>query len=468
MSRWWTAALAALTLSANGALAAPVKTTAGLVEGTVEEGLSVYRGVPFAAPPVGDKRWRAPDLAPSWQGVRKADHFAAPCIGNGPGSSEDCLYLNVWSPAKPGEHLPVMVWIYGGGFVNGSTASPAYSGEVLARKGVVYVSIAYRVGVLGFLAHPGLSAESPRHLSGNYGLLDQIEGLKWVQANIEAFGGDPRKVTIFGESAGGMAVSMLAASPLAKGLFRGAMSESGGSFAAPRNPGLPGENMITLKEAEQDGLTVAAKAGAKTVAELRALPADKVSAAGGGGPPGLVPQGLGMWPVVDGYVVPDDQYRLYEQGRFNETPVLIGINSDEGVSFSPPSQLKPFVEQAKARYGPYADKLLAAYPATDDASAKQAARDLARDAACNSRSTMYQNINSRRGGSLGYGASQWRTGREIWRRPRDGWTSRRRNSARWRARRSVDHTFDPCLVSGFAGPRPPCTAISFRRSSPSI
>jgi para-nitrobenzyl esterase len=386
-----------VVLSATGALAAPVQTVNGLVEGTVEDGLSVYRGLPFAAPPVGDKRWRAPTAAAPWQGVRKAAQFAAPCIGNGPGSSEDCLYLNVWSPAKPGQHLPVMVWIYGGGFVNGSTASPAYSGEVLAKKGVVYVSIAYRVGVLGFLAHPGLTAENPRHVSGNYGLLDQIEALKWVQNNIAAFGGDPAKVTVFGESAGGMAVSMLAASPLAKGLFRGAMSESGGSFGAPRNPPLPGENMVTLKDAEQAGLTLAARTGAKTVAELRALTPDEAAKAGGGGPPGLVPQGLGMWPVVDGYVVPGDQYRLYAAGRFNETPVLIGINSDEGVSFSPPAQLKPFVEQTRARYGPFADKLLAAYPAGDDAGAKQAARDLARDAGFGWHNWVWARLQAKRG-----------------------------------------------------------------------
>jgi para-nitrobenzyl esterase len=397
LGRWWIAGLAALALSAGSALAAPVKTTTGLVDGAVEDGLAVYRGLPFAAPPLGDNRWRPPVPAASWQGVRKADRFAAPCVGNGPESSEDCLYLNVWSPAKPGEHLPVMVWIYGGGFVNGSTANPAYSGEVLAKKGVVYVSIAYRVGVLGFLAHPGLSAENPRHLSGNYGLLDQIAALKWVQSNIAAFGGDPNKVTIFGESAGGMAVSMLAASPLAKGLFRGAMSESGGSFAAPRNPPLPGENMVTLREAEQAGVELAAKTGAKTVAELRALAPDKLAAAGGGGPPGLVPQGLGMWPVIDGYVVPGDQHRLYEAGRFNETPILIGINSDEGVSFSPPSQLKPFVAQVRARYGPHADSLLAAYPASDDASAKQAARDLARDAGFGWHNWVWARLQAKRG-----------------------------------------------------------------------
>jgi para-nitrobenzyl esterase len=397
MGRPWIAGLMLLALGAGAARATPVMTTAGLVEGTVEDGLSVWRGLPFAAPPVGDKRWRPPAPAAEWPGVRKADQFAPPCIGNGPTSSEDCLYLNVWSPAKPGEHLPVMVWIYGGGFVGGSTADPSYSGEALARKGVVYVSISYRVGVMGFLAHPELSAENPRHVSGNYGLMDQIEGLKWVRRNIAAFGGDPKKVTIFGESAGGISVSMLAASPLARGLFRGAMSESGGSFSAPRNPPLPGENMVTLKDAERSGLTIAERTGARTAAELRALAPEKVAAAGGGGPPGVVPQGLGMWPIVDGYVIPDDQHRLYSAGRFNETPILIGINSDEGASFGAPTQLKPFVDQTRARYGPYADKLLAAYPASDDAGAKQAARDLARDAGFGWHNWTWARLQAKRG-----------------------------------------------------------------------
>ncbi|MEO6340685.1 MAG: carboxylesterase family protein [Caulobacteraceae bacterium] len=404
MGKWSMAlvALAGLTL-ANLALspaaeAATVKTQLGPVEGTSEDGLAVYRGIPFAAPPVGNLRWRAPAPAAKWSGTRDASKFAAHCIGNGPSSREDCLYLNVWSPAKsPGEKLPVMVWIYGGGFGAGSTASPAYSGEVLAKKGVVYVSISYRLGAIGFLAHPGLSAEDPHHVSGNYGLLDQIAALKWIQANIAAFGGDPKKVTIFGESAGGMAVSMLAASPPAKGLFRGAMSESGGSFGAPRNPPVPGENMISLKAAERDGQTLATRAGVKTVAELRALAPDKIAAAAGGGPPGASAQGVGVWPIIDGYVIPDDQYKLYQAGRFNETPILIGINSDEGVSFGAPTQLKPYVDQTRARYGPFADKLLAAYPATDDASAKQPSRDLTRDAAFGWHNWVWAKLQARRG-----------------------------------------------------------------------
>src|ERR1035437_4332545 len=201
----------------------PVKVDGGLVQGTFEDDLTVYRGTPFAAPPVGDLRWNAPQPAAKWEGLKQATKFAPGAIqgGNPPsGKSEDCLYLNIWTPAKSaGDHIPVLVWIYGGGFGAGATSEKNYSGENLAMKGVVLVSIAYRVGQLGFLAHPELSKESPNHVSGNYGLLDMIAGLQWVQKNIGAFGGDPGKVTIFGESAGGIAVSMLCASPLAKGLL---------------------------------------------------------------------------------------------------------------------------------------------------------------------------------------------------------------------------------------------------------
>ncbi len=186
--------------------------------------------------------------------MRQADKFGpGPIQGGNPpsGKSEDCLYLNVWTPAKSAkEKIPVLVWIYGGGFGGGSTSEPKYNGENLAKKGVVLVSIAYRVGSLGFMAHPELSAESPNHASGNYGLLDMIAGLKWIQKNIAAFGGDPNKVTIFGESAGGIAVSMLCASPLAKGLFQGAISQSGGSFGPPRLTTYPGENLKYLQDAE--------------------------------------------------------------------------------------------------------------------------------------------------------------------------------------------------------------------------
>ncbi|HSL86030.1 MAG TPA: carboxylesterase family protein, partial [Bacteroidales bacterium] len=232
--------VATLIRCSNGTSALLVRVEGGRVEGVEENGITVFKGIPFAAPPVGDLRWKPPQPVKRWKGVLKADRFAPACPqfqrimpGMTPvETSEDCLYLNVWTPAQSsGERLPVMVWIYGGGFSMGSTSVPLYSGENLARMGVVVVSVAYRIGPLGFMAHPGLTAESEHNASGNYGLLDQIAGLRWVQKNITAFGGDPSTVTIFGESAGAISVSILAASPLAKGLFRGAISQSGGSFA---------------------------------------------------------------------------------------------------------------------------------------------------------------------------------------------------------------------------------------------
>lgn len=352
-----------------------VKIEGGIIQGTVTDDLIIYKGIPFASPPVGDLRWKAPQPVEKWEGVKQTVQFApAPMQGGNPasGKSEDCLYLNVWAPSKtPKEKLPVLVWIYGGGFSFGSTSDPVHNGEHLARKGVVLVSIAYRVGQLGFLAHPELSAENPNKVSGNYGLLDQIEGLKWIRNNIAAFGGDPKKVTIFGESAGGISVSMLCASPLAKGLIHGAISQSGGSFGPTRPTTYPGENMKTLEQAEQAGLEYANRVGAASIADLRKLDADKL------------PMGMGMgsaWPIVDGYVIPDDQFKLYEAGKYNDIPVLIGYNSDEGLSF--PSGRTPvdFVTNVQRRFGPFADSLLRAYPLTDN-EVKRSARNLMRDAA---------------------------------------------------------------------------------------
>ena len=361
---------------ANAQQPPPIRIEGGLVQGTSVDGLAVYRGIPFAAPPVGDLRWRAPQPAAKWEGVRPAANFApGPMQGARPpsGVSEDCLYLNVWTPAKSaGDRIPVLVWIYGGGFSAGATSERNYSGEKLAGKGVVLVSIAYRVGQLGFLAHPELSAETTNHVSGNYGLLDMIAGLQWIQKNIAAFGGDPGKVTIFGESAGGIAVSMLCASPLAKGLFQGAISQSGGSFGPPRPTTMPGENLKRLAGAERSGETYAKNAGASSIAELRKIAADKLPAGG---------RALGMaWPIIDGWVIPDDQYKLYAAGRFNDTPILVGYNSDEGASFSPPPTSDDYIARVKARYGPFAESLLQAYPAGSGTPPKSA-RDLARDTA---------------------------------------------------------------------------------------
>ena len=369
-------ALIALTTGAAFAQQpAPVKVQQGLVQGVFEDGLTVYRGIPFATPPVGDLRWRAPQPAAKWEGVKQTTKFGpSPIQGSrsGPNMSEDCLYLNVWSPAKSTiDHVPVLVWIYGGGFSGGATSEPNYSGEKLAKKGVVLVSIAYRVGQMGFLAHPELSAESPNHVSGNYGLLDMIAGLQWVKNNIAAFGGDPDKVTIFGESAGAIAVSMLCASPVAKGLFQGAISESGGSFGPPRPTTFPGENLKRLPDAERSGEAYAKAADVSSITDLRKIAPDKLPAG----------RGLGMsWPIIDGWVIPDDQYKLYAAGKYNDTPILVGYNSDEGASFSPPKTPDDYLASTKARYGNFADDLLKAYPVGSNAVLKTA-RDLARDTA---------------------------------------------------------------------------------------
>lgn len=374
----------------------PVKVEGGFLQGTFDDGLTVYKGIPFAAPPVGELRWRAPQPAAKWEGVKLADKFApGPIQGGNPpsGKSEDCLYLNVWTPAKsPSDKVPVLVWIYGGGFAGGATSEFVYSGEMLAKKGVVLVSIAYRVGQLAFLAHPELSAESPNHVSGNYGLLDMIAGLKWIQKNIAAFGGDPRKVTIFGESAGGIAVSMLCASPLAKGLFSGAISQSGGSFGPSRPTTFPGENLKRLSNAEADGVEYLKTAGVTSIAELRKMDPDKLPAS----------RGLGMsWPIIDGYVIPDDQFKLYEAGKFNDVPVLIGYNSDEGASFSRERSPDEYYNGVRNRYGKFADELIKAYPAGAD-NVPKTARDLARDAAFGWQTWSWARLQSRLGQSKVY------------------------------------------------------------------
>jgi len=381
----------------------PVKIQSGWIEGVQEDGYRVYRGIPFAAPPVGHLRWRSPEPETPWQDVLKAETFApSPMQNRMPNPafrqpelelSEDCLYLNIWTPATSAEDkFPVMVWIYGGGFSGGSTAIPLYSGEQLAKKGVVVASIAYRVGPFGFMAHPELSAESSHGISGNYGLLDQIAALDWIQRNIEAFGGDPTRVTVFGESAGGISISILAASLLAKGLFQSAISESGGSFGPTRTPSFPGENLYRLADAEECGIQFAESMGVKNIQDLRNIPAEKLLKQATGW------QGL-SWPVLDGWVIPDDQHRLYEAGQYNDTPILIGINSDEGAIFNPASTLDGYISSVRNRYGPYAKKLLKFYAADSDATAKRSARDLIRDAAFGWHNWVWARLQSRTGKS---------------------------------------------------------------------
>lgn len=358
------------------------KVTGGTVEGSARDGVGIFKGVPFAAPPVGDLRWRAPQPLAPWEGVRPANDFGpAPMqdpelmqsLGDRGEVSEDCLYLNVWTPAKAaGEKLPVMVWIYGGGFAIGSTSAPVYDGMNFARRGVILVSIAYRVGPLGFLALPELTRENGGS-SGNYGLLDQIAALKWVQANIAQFGGDPANVTIFGESAGGISVSMLTASPPAKGLFAKAISESGGNFGPARqSEEEAAANMRSLAGAQAQGEGLLKQLGVSNLAQARALPAEAIQ------------QHAGMmgtyWPIYDGQVLPGDQYRRYEAGQFNDTSILIGTNSDEGSLFQPPV-VTPAEFEARIRggFGEKAQAMLDAYPHGDAVQARQAQADVMRE-----------------------------------------------------------------------------------------
>lgn len=390
--------LAALAAAVSCTKAGPglVKVTGGWIQGEVTEDLTIYKGIPFAAPPVGELRWKAPQPVQPWEGIKETVEFGPGPIqgfGKSDAFSEDCLYLNVWTPAKsPKEKLPVLVWIYGGGFSMGNSAGN--DGSELARKGVVLVSMNYRVGQMGFFAHPELSAENPEGVSGNYGILDQIAALEWIQENIAAFGGDPEKVTIFGESAGGISVSMLCASPLAKGLFRGAISQSGGSFGPVEERSYPGENMTSLDIAEKQGAKLAERLGAESIADLRAMEPDKL----GGG----FALAGGPWPIVDGYVIPDDQYKLYEAGKFNDVDVLIGYNSDEGASFSFGSNdAAAHRASVEERYGPFAEELLKAYP-VDGPVVTKTGRDLARDASFGWHTWSWARLQSEKGNSKVY------------------------------------------------------------------
>jgi len=274
-----------VTTKNTGKNADTIRITGGLITGVRDaaSGVVAFKGIPFAAPPVGQLRWKAPQPVQPWPGVKKCDTFGPSPMQAKPVPfavytseflipeqpiSEDCLYLNVWTKARRGEKRPIFVWIYGGGFTSGGTAVPIYDGEALAKKGIIFVSINYRVGVFGFLAHPDLTKESPDHASGNYGLLDQIAALKWIKTNITAFGGDPDNVTIGGQSAGSMSVNCLVASPLTKGLFNKAIAESGSFMTA--NPMLQSNNLQT---AQQQGVRIAVAAHASSIKELRDVPA---------------------------------------------------------------------------------------------------------------------------------------------------------------------------------------------------
>ncbi len=366
--------LTLLFSGAGWALAAPVMTADGAVAGQRQAGVDVYRGIAFALPPLGALRWRPPQPVPAWKGVRDASKFAPACMQQGvsmpgetaPSISEDCLYLNVWAPPRrAGQRLPVIVWIHGGGYANGSASMPLYHGDRLARKGVLVVTIAYRLGALGFLAHPALSAESPHGSSGNYGLMDQIAALEWVQRNIAAFGGDPKRVTIAGQSAGAMAVSALLVSPRAKGLFQRAIAQSGGLFEPLQLA--PG---YMLTNAERDGASYMDALGATTLEAMRALPADRL----------LGPNAISH-PVIEPEVLPLSPYDAYVQGRYHDVPLLIGSNSEEARSLVDVTAVRAsrFEADISASFGPLPPALLAAYPHATDAQAREARLGFERD-----------------------------------------------------------------------------------------
>jgi para-nitrobenzyl esterase len=353
-----------------------VHTLSGDVSGTQSRDSVVsFKGIPFAEPPTGDLRWRPPVPAKSWSGVRSGDKFGASCVQRTRDSflpwtgeflthnrvSEDCLYLNVWThKLSSTAALPVIVFIHGGGFSEGAGDIAMYDGENLAAAGVVVVTINYRLGVLGFLAYPGLTAESEHHSSGNYGLLDQIAALAWVRDNIRGFGGDPHRVTIWGQSAGAFSVEALIASPLAKGLFQRAMADSGIGKA-----GIP---MADLKAAEEKGKTLAAEHHAATLAELRAIPADQLL------------QGFGFSPDIDGWVLPDSPAALNEKGADNDVPVITGYQANDGLLFMPPSlTMDAYDKLVKRQYGDLADDFEKFYPAKTPEEAKEALLQSGRD-----------------------------------------------------------------------------------------
>jgi len=375
---------------ASALLAAPAtaqiqtaRVTGGTVSGVVQDGAAIYKGIPFAAPPLGDLRWRWPYPVQPWSGTLAADHFGQACsqnprmlaaFGDKNGVGEDCLTLNVWTPAKtPAEKLPVMVWIYGGGFQGGTASLPLYDGAGFAKRGVVFVSINYRTGAIGMLAHPELSKEEGGR-SGNYGLMDILWALKWVRANIAQFGGDDHNVTIFGQSGGAEAVGMLSYTPAAKGLYDKAISESGGNMKPYHRWETDYSlNQMRLPDAEQHGVEYLDKLGVKTIAEARALPADVVTA--------KMPEAHGpFWPDFDGLIQPgDNPVYMFENGLFNDVPILVGTNSDDGGGSAQPSTPEKFDAWAHTTFGGGADAILAAYPHATNEEASRSSDNIFRD-----------------------------------------------------------------------------------------
>jgi para-nitrobenzyl esterase len=351
-----------------------VKVDGGQISGLAADGVRVFKGIPFAAPPVGDLRWRAPQPAVPWTGVKAADKFGAQCVQTPypVGSvyamepapqSEDCLYLNVWTAGNPGDKRPVMLWIHGGAWTRGAASIATYDGAAFARSGVVVVSANYRLGPLGFLAHPELTAESGQRSSGNYAILDHIAALRWVQRNVAAFGGNPANVTIFGESAGSWSVNVTQATPLARGFFHRAIGESGAQFG----------KLPRLADAEQAGLSLARAVGADSLKALREVPAETLVA---------VPS-FRATINVDGWVLPDDVRAIFTQKKHSAVPVLIGSNANEMTTLSSPAAfpktMEDFRKRIEAQFPGLSKEFDAAYPVSSEADIAAAMLALGRD-----------------------------------------------------------------------------------------
>ncbi|MGA7292721.1 MAG: carboxylesterase family protein [Terriglobales bacterium] len=380
-SLFLTALLLAISLPASAAAADRVQTANGGVEGLGRQpsGVRIFEGIPFAQPPIGDLRWKPPQPAKNWTGVRPAVQFGSRCMQHpvygdmnfrSKRMSEDCLYLNVWTPAQSAnDHLPVLVYFYGGGFVAGDSSEPRYDGESLAQKGIVVVSMNYRLGLFGFFSHPELTHESPHHASGDYGLLDQNAALQWVSQNIAAFGGDPKRITIGGESAGSISVSAHMVSPLSKDLISGAIGESGSIMGAL--------SAVPLAQAENQGLEFANSIGAHSLAALRAMTTDQIFATTAKFGPGRFP------PTVDGYFLPEPPLSAFAAGQQAHVPLLVGWNSTEmtwqAVLGKEPPTRESYEKAVRKLYGKHADEVLKLYPASTQDEVIDAATDLASD-----------------------------------------------------------------------------------------
>ncbi len=361
----------------------PVKIDSGLVSGSMsDDGLKTYFGIPFAARPILENRWRAPQPVKSWHGILTADRLPPECVQGlrSPSinhyfgdelSGEDCLYLNIWEPAtaKAGDTLPVLVWIYGGAFNVGSASSPIYAGNALAKKGVIYVAVNYRLGVMGFLAHPELTKESGHNASGNWGFLDQVAGLEWVRRNIAAFGGDPNNVTLIGQSAGSMSITNLQASPLAKGLFERVIGLSGTTLSGGAGAGEP------LQQAEQQGVKLQAALKAASIADLREISSDKIVAA-------AREAGVRAGPDIDGYYLPESVDATFAAGRQSDVAVLTGSTANDigtNVPIRRATTVAEYEDLARQMYGDKAAEFLTLYPAKTDAEARQRADEVGRN-----------------------------------------------------------------------------------------